>query len=125
LGASWTGNAGDRCPHKIESAVIFAPAGELVPAALKILKKGGTIALAGIHMSPIPEIEYKLLYEERIIRSVANCTRNDVREMLELAARSPVRTEAEQFPLTHANEALLRLKRSEIRGSAVLQIAEK
>jgi alcohol dehydrogenase, propanol-preferring len=124
LGAMWTGGAGDTPPRKIESAVIFAPAGELVPAALKTLKKGGTVALAGIHMSPIPQMEYNLIYEERTVRSIANSTRDDVRELLELAAKIPVRTEVEEFPLADANEALGKLKRSEIRGSGVLRIAE-
>jgi alcohol dehydrogenase, propanol-preferring len=124
LGAAWVGNAGETPPHKIESAIIFAPAGKLVPEALKVLNKGGTVALAGIHMSPIPAMEYKLLYGERTLRSVANSTRQDVRELLDLAAEIPVRTEVEQFPLIQANDALMKLKRSEIQGSGVLQISD-
>jgi propanol-preferring alcohol dehydrogenase len=122
LGAAWTGSAEERAPHPIDSAVIFAPAGQLVPLALKALKKGGTITLAGIHMSPIPEMEYKLLYEERTLRSVANSTREDVRGLLEVAAQIPIHTEVETFRLEEANEALRKLKYSEIRGSAVLTL---
>jgi alcohol dehydrogenase, propanol-preferring len=124
LGASWTGNADEIPPQKIDSAVIFAPAGQLVPASLRVLKKGGTVALAGIHMSPIPEMEYKLVYDERIVRSVANSTREDVQGLLEVATEIPIRTEVEIFPLEEANLALQKLKRSEIRGSGVLRIAE-
>ena len=120
LGAAWTGKAEDRAPHPVDSSVIFAPAGQLVPHALRALRKGGTVALAGIHMSPLPEMEYALLYEERTLRSVANSTRDDVREMLELAAEIPIRSEVETFPLEETNEALRRLKKSEIRGSGVV-----
>lgn len=122
LGATWTGTAEEKAPNQIESAVIFAPAGYLVHSALKALRKGGTVALAGIHMSPIPEMEYRLLYEERTIRSVANSTRADVTELLKVAAEIPVRTEVETFPLRDANDALLKLKKSEIRGSGVLEV---
>jgi len=124
LGASWTGSAEDTPPQKIDSAVIFAPAGHLVPASLGVLKKGGTVALAGIYMSSIPEMEYKLVYDERTIRSVANSTREDVKELLEVAAAIPIKTEVETFPLEEANLALQKLKKSEIRGSGVLTIAE-
>jgi len=120
LGAAWTGKAEDRAPHPVDSSVIFAPAGQLVPHALRALRKGGTVALAGIHMSPLPEMEYALLYEERTLRSVANSTRDDVREMLELAAEIPIRTDVETFLLEGTNEALRRLKKSEIRGSGVV-----
>jgi alcohol dehydrogenase, propanol-preferring len=120
LGASWTGRAEDKAPHPVESSIIFAPAGQLVPLALRALKKGGTVALAGIHMSPLPEMEYALLYEERTLRSVANSTRDDVREMLEIAAEIPIRTEVETFALEETNEALQKLKKSEIRGSGVI-----
>jgi propanol-preferring alcohol dehydrogenase len=120
LGAAWTGKAEDKAPHAVEGSIIFAPAGRLVPHALRALNKGGTVALAGIHMSPLPEMEYALLYEERTLRSVANSTRDDVREMLELAAEIPIHTEVETFPLEETNEALRRLKMSEIRGSGVV-----
>jgi propanol-preferring alcohol dehydrogenase len=122
LGATWTGAASDKPPHQIESAVIFAPAGELVPAALRVLQKGGTISLAGIHMSTIPAIEYSLLYEERTVRSVANSTRQDVEGLLDMASIIGVKTEVESYPLDEANQVLQRMKRSEIRGSAVLTI---
>ena len=122
LGAAWTGTADESPPHKLDSSVVFAPAGKLVHSALRHLEKGGTIALAGIHMSPIPEVEYKYLYEERTIRSVAHSTHDDVRELLKVAAEIPVRTEVEEFPLADANRALQKLKRSEIRGSGVLVV---
>ncbi len=125
LGALWTGEAEEKAPHQIDSGVIFAPAGQLVPLALKALKKGGTVSLAGIHMTPIPKIEYKLLYEERTVRSVANSTRDDVRGLLQIAAEIPIRTEIEAFPLEEANAALLKLKRSEIHGSGVLTIDQQ
>ena len=122
LGAAWTGESYETPPQKVDSAVIFAPAGQLVPASLKALRKGGTVALAGIHMSRIPEMEYKLLYEERTLRSVANSTRQDVRELLDLAGKIPIKTEVETFSLTEANAALQKLKRSEIRGCGVLVV---
>jgi propanol-preferring alcohol dehydrogenase len=125
LGASWTGKAEETAPHQIDGAVIFAPAGQLVPLALKALKKGGTVSLAGIHMTPIPKIEYKLLYEERTVRSVANSTRDDVRGLLQIAAEIPICTEIETFPLEEANTALLKLKKSEIHGSGVLTIDQQ
>ena len=125
LGAAWTGKAEDKAPHPVDSSVIFAPAGRLVPHALRALKKGGTVALAGIHMSPLPEMEYALLYEERTLRSVANSTRDDVREMLEIAAKIPIRTEVETFALEETSEALVKLKKSEIRGSGVVVITSR
>lgn len=123
LGAAWTGRAEDTPPHRVDASVIFAPAGQLVPHALRALKKGGTVALAGIHMSHLPEMEYALLYEERTLRSVANSTRDDVREMLQVAAEIPVRTEVETFALEETNSALTRLKKSEIRGSGVVMVS--
>jgi propanol-preferring alcohol dehydrogenase len=122
LGAVWVGSAEERPPHLIDSAVIFAPAGQLVVSALKVLDKGGTVALAGIHMSPIPGFDYDILYHERTLRSVANSTRQDVRDLLELAGRIPLITEAEMFPLADANRALQLLKKSEIRASGVLVV---
>jgi propanol-preferring alcohol dehydrogenase len=124
MGAAWVGRAEDSPPEKLDAAVIFAPVGSLVLEALRVLRKGGTVSLADITMTPIPAIDYdRLLYHERIIRSVANATREDAREFLELAARIPVRTEIETFPLNQANSALLALKRSEIRGAGVLSIS--
>ena len=122
LGAVWTGASGDDPGALMDSSIIFAPAGQLVPEALKTLRKGGTLVLAGIHMSPIPEFDYSLIWGERVIRSVANATRQDAEEMLHLAAQIPVRTEVQTFPLDQANDVLLKLKRSEIDGAAVLDI---
>lgn len=123
LGAAWAGGAGDDPGVPLDSSIIFAPAGWLVPEALRALDKGGTLALGGIHMSPIPEMPYDLLWHERTVQSVANSTRQDAVDFLDIAAEVPVRTEVELFPLEEANEALLRLKRSEINGAAVLQVS--
>lgn len=122
LGAEWAGGAVAEPPAKLDAAIIFAPAGEIVPAALKALKKGGTLALAGIHMSPTPPLDYNLLYHERIIRSVANNTRQDGEDFLRIAAEIPIRTQVETYPLAQANLALNKLKNDAIRGSAVLQV---
>jgi len=123
LGAAWVGKAQDEPPAKLDAAIIFAPAGALVLEALRVLRRGGTVALAGVTMSPIPEITYdSLLYHERIVRSVANSTREDVRELLSLAAEMSVRTEIETFDLAEANRALLLMKQSRIRGAGVLKI---
>jgi propanol-preferring alcohol dehydrogenase len=124
LGAVWSGGTLAEPPVKLDSAIVFAPAGEIVPAALKALKKGGTLALAGIHMSPTPPLEYPLLYYERVIRSVANNTRRDGEDFLRLAAQIPVRTEVEIFPLPEANQALNKLKHDAVRGAAVLRCQE-
>jgi alcohol dehydrogenase, propanol-preferring len=122
LGAAWTGVAEDEPPNPLDAAIIFAPAGSLVPLALRHIRKGGTLALAGITMTQIPALDYSLLYHERAIRSVANSTRQDCREFLELAAEVPLRSEIQLFDLEGANEALQALKRSEINGAGVLQI---
>ena len=122
LGAVWAGTADATPPAPADAAIIFAPAGALVLDALRNLRKGGTLALAGITMSQIPAIDYSLLYQERVVRSVANSTRDDVRECLQLAAQVPVKTEVEAFPLEQANEALAALKNSRIRGAGVLNI---
>ena len=123
LGAEWAGGSDERPPEELDAAILFAPAGELVPAALRALAKGGVVVCAGIHMSDIPSFPYELLWEERSVRSVANLTRADGREFLELAPRVPVRTEVDVMPLAQANEALERLRRGEVRGSLVLQVA--
>ncbi len=120
LGAAWVGGATDEPPVKLDASILFAPAGELVPRALGSLDKGGTLVLAGIHMSPVPAMEYGLLYHERTVRSVANNTREDAREFLMEAARIPVRTSVRSFPMSGANEALLALKTDAIRGAGVL-----
>jgi len=122
LGAVWAGAADEMPPAPADAAIIFAPAGSLVPDALRNLRKGGTLALAGITMSQIPPLDYSLLYHERVVRSVANSTRDDVRDCLRLAAEVPVRTEVELFPLEQANQALSALKHSRIRGAGVLEI---
>ena len=122
LGAAWTGEASDDAPEPVDSAIIFAPAGSLVPPALRGLRKGGTLALGGIHMSDIPRFPYADLYNERTIRSVANSTRQDAREFLELASEARVKTEVQPFPLEDANHALHALKESRIDGAGVLRI---
>jgi len=123
LGAAWVGDARDTPPAKPQGSIIFAPAGWLVLEALRVLERGGTLALAGVTMAPIPELDYdRLLYWERAVRSVANFTRQDARELLALAAEIPIRTTVQSYPLEQANEALLALKRSEIDGTAVLVV---
>ncbi len=122
LGAKWAGGTFDEPPEKLDSAIVFAPAGEIVPAALKGLKKGGVLALAGIHMSSIPPLDYNLLYHERVVRSVANNTREDGEEFLRLAAEIPIRTEVQLFQMADANRALNALKHDAIQGAAVLQV---
>jgi len=122
LGAAWVGGTLEDPPVKLDASIIFAPAGELVPSALKALDKGAVLVLGGIHMSPIPQFEYSLLYGERIVRSVANNTRTDGREFLAEAARIPLQTHVQTFPLAEANEALLALKQDAIRGAAVLLV---
>ncbi|MGB0036076.1 MAG: zinc-dependent alcohol dehydrogenase family protein [Candidatus Acidiferrales bacterium] len=120
LGAVWAGEATDEPPAKLDAAIIFAPAGELVPPALKALKKGGVLVLGGIHMSPIPQFDYDLLYQERMIRSVANNTRQDGEDFLRVAAEIPIRTEVATYPLREANRALNDLKSDRVNGAAVL-----
>jgi propanol-preferring alcohol dehydrogenase len=120
LGALWAGEADAQPPVPLDAAIMFAPAGELVPPALKALKKGGRLILGGIHMSPIPSFGYELLYQERVMRSVANNTREDGRDFLETAAEIPIRTEVQTFAMRDANEALRSLKFDGIRGAAVL-----
>ncbi len=122
LGAAWTGDASDPAPAPLDSAIIFAPAGSLVPPALRALRKGGTLALGGIHMSDIPGFPYADLYQERTIRSVANSTRQDAREFLALAEEAQVQTTVQSFPLEDANAALLALKESRIDGAGVLRL---
>lgn len=122
LGAVWVGDTFAEPPVKLDAAIVFAPAGEIVPAALKALDKGATLVLGGIHMSPIPAMEYALLYGERVVRSVANNTRDDGREFLAEAAAVPVKTSVQAFPLEEANDALIALKNDAIRGAGVLVI---
>jgi len=120
LGATWVGDAFDEPPVKLDASIIFAPAGELAPIALKAIRKGGTVVLGGIHMSPIPSFDYSLIYGERVVRSVANNTREDGREFLLEAAHIPVRAHTQSFSFEEANEALIALKNDSIRGAGVL-----
>ena len=123
LGAAWVGDAAEAAPAQLDAAIIFAPAGGLVPLALRALKKGATCALAGITMTDLPAMPYDTIYGERVLRSVANATRSDAREFMELAAEVPVRTQVETFALKDANEALVALKHSRLRGAGVLVTA--
>ena len=122
LGCEWAGGSDELPPEQLDAAIVFAPAGELVPAALRARARGGSVVCAGIHMSDIPSFPYELLWEERLVRSVANLTRDDGHEFLALAPQVPVRTEVEVFELEQANEALDRLRAGEIRGAAVLRV---
>lgn len=123
LGAVWAGGGTDQPPVRMDSQIIFAPAGELVISALRALRKGGTVALAGIHMSLIPPIDYHLLYHERVIRSVANNTREDGRDFLRVAAEIPIRTQTQVFDLSETNAALNALKNDAIKGAAVIEVS--
>jgi propanol-preferring alcohol dehydrogenase len=120
LGAEWAGDSTAVPPEELDAALIFAPAGELVPAALRAVAKGGSVVCGGIHMSDIPSFPYELLWGERVLRSTANLTRADGQEFLALAPRVPVRTEVERHPLERAGEALQRLREGRVRGAAVL-----
>jgi len=123
LGASWAGRAEETPPGKLDRAVLFAPSGRLVPAALRNLRKGGTLAIASIYLDAIPEMDYSsLLYGERTVRSVTASTREDAEELLKVAAEIPIRTEVEVFPLEEANRSLQQLKQGRIQGAGVLQI---
>jgi propanol-preferring alcohol dehydrogenase len=123
LGCEWAGWSDELPPEELDAAIVFAPVGELVPAALRALAKGGVVVCAGIHMSDIPSFPYELLWEERLVRSVANLTRRDGEEFLPLAPQVPVHTEIEALPLERANDALDRLRRGELRGTAVLTMS--
>jgi propanol-preferring alcohol dehydrogenase len=121
LGAKWVGGTGEEVPP-LDSAIIYAPAGGLVVDALKVLDKGGTLALAGIYMSPIPQFDYPLLWGERVIRSVANSTRQDALDLLKVAAEIPIHTERQLYELPQLNEALNDLKHGKIKGAGVVKI---
>lgn len=123
LGAAWAGGSDDEPSVELDSVIIFAPAGELVISALKVLKKGGCIALGGIHMSQIPPIDYQLLYHERVVRSVANNTRQDGLDFLRVAAEIPIKTQTQIFDLVEANAALNALKHDAVRGAAVIKVS--
>ena len=120
LGAVWAGGSDDLPPEPLDAAIIFAPVGSLVPAALKAVKKGGRVVCGGIHMSDIPSFPYKLLWEERQLMSVANLTRSDAREFLEIAPKSGVKCEVTRYPLARANVALSDLRDGRLQGAAVL-----
>jgi propanol-preferring alcohol dehydrogenase len=123
LGAEWVGASTEPAPEELDAAILFAPVGGLIPAALRAVARGGTVVCAGIHMSDIPPFPYELLWGERVVRSVANLTRRDGEEFLALAPRVPVRTEVERYPLAAANEALARLRAGTVRGAAVLEVS--
>jgi len=120
LGAEWAGSSSEPPPEPLDAAILFAPVGSLVPAALRAVAKGGTVVCAGIHMSPIPQFEYQLLWGERVVRSVANLTRRDGEEFLRIAAQLPLRVEVEKLSLSEANSALARLQAGMVRGVEVL-----
>ena len=125
LGAEWAGDSAGSAPEPLDAAIVFAPVGELVPAALRASAKGAVIVCAGIHMSDIPSFPYELLWEERVVRSVANLTRRDAEEFMALAPRVPVRAEVEVYPLAKANEVLARLRAGQVRGAAVLDVRNR
>lgn len=123
LGASWVGDSDERPPTTCDRVVVFAPAGELVPVALDVVRPGGTVSLAGIHMTPIPSFDYERIWRERSLRSVANMTRRDAEEFMALAADADIRTTFETFPLEAANDALHAIASDAVRGAAVLDVA--
>jgi propanol-preferring alcohol dehydrogenase len=123
LGAVWAGPSGEPPPEPLDAAILFAPVGALVPAALRTVVKGGTVVCAGIHMSDIPSFPYEIIWGERVVRSVANLTRRDGEEFLALAPRVPVKTETEAYPLSAANQALESLRAGTVQGAAVLAVS--
>ena len=123
LGAVWAGDSTQLPPEELDAAIIFAPVGSLLPAALRATAKGGVVVCGGIHMSDIPSFAYRLLWEERVVRSVANLTRRDGEELLAIAPLARVKTEVEIFPLEQANDALERLRRGQLQGAAVLTVS--
>src|SRR5207248_6963291 len=123
LGATWAGGSDEMPPHELDAALLFAPVGALVPAALRATAKGGVVVSGGIHMSNIPSFAYRLLWEERVVRSVANLTRTDGLAFMTVAEQVRIQTSVETFPLSDANIALDRLRRGQLRGAAVLTIA--
>ncbi len=125
LGAVWSGASSDKPPEKLDAAIIFAPVGELVPAALRATVKGGIVVCAGIHMSDIPSFPYSILREERVVRSVANLTREDGDEFMDLAPRVPVKTEVHPYPLEKTNDALDDLRHGRFTGAAVIVVKER
>jgi propanol-preferring alcohol dehydrogenase len=124
FGAVWAGGSDELPPDPLDAAIILAPAGALVPAALRAVDKGGIVVCGGIHMSDIPSFPYQLLWEERIVRSVANLTRADGKEFLEIAPKAGVKTTVQTFPLERANEALAQLREGRVEGAAVLEVRQ-
>jgi propanol-preferring alcohol dehydrogenase len=122
LGAVWVGASDQSPPDMLDAAIIFAPVGPLVPAALRAVQRGGTVVCAGIHMSPIPSFSYDILWDERVLRSVANLTRRDGEEFLQLAPKVPIKTRTAPYPLEQANQALDDLRAGRLQGAAVLQL---
>ena len=120
LGAAWAGDSTVLPPEELDAAIIFAPVGSLLPTALRATAKGGAVVCGGIHMSDIPSFPYRILWEERVVRSVANLTRRDGEELLEIAPKVPIKTEVQVFPLEHANKALNLLRQGKIQGAPVL-----
>jgi propanol-preferring alcohol dehydrogenase len=125
LGAEWAGASDEMPPEPLDATIIFAPVGSLLPVALRATVKGGTVVCGGIHMSDIPSFPYKLLWEERVVRSVANLTRRDGEELLAVAPEVPVKTEVKPFPLEQANEALSSLRAGKLQGAAVLVVGTR
>ncbi|MRR31024.1 alcohol dehydrogenase, partial [bacterium] len=123
LGAAWTGTAEQTPPQPLDRAILFAPTGELVPKALKKVRPGGTVAINAVHLSPIPEMAYGLIYGERTLRSVANVTRQDAKEFLALAQKIEIHSTVQRYDLLEANQALIDLKHSRFNGEAVLTVA--
>lgn len=123
LGATWCGDAKDTPPAPLDTSILFAPVGWIVLEALRVTRRGGTVACAGVTMTDIPQMNYNLLYHERVLRSVANATRRDAQEFLEIAAEVPVHTEVQLFPLEQANQALVAMKHSRVEGAAVLKVS--
>jgi propanol-preferring alcohol dehydrogenase len=123
LGATWAGAAGETPPEPLDAAILFAPVGEHVPMALAVVRPGGTVVCGGIHMSDIPSFPYRLLWGERVVRSVANLTRQDGVKFLALAPTIPVRTEVTTYPLLAVNEALADLRAGRVQGAAVIAVA--
>jgi len=121
LGAVWAGSSEEAPPQKLDAAILFAPVGNLVPTALQAVRKGGTVVCGGIHMSDIPSFPYEILWGERVVKSVANLTRQDAVEFLELAPKIPIRTEIQEYPLSQANRALEDLRDGRLQGAAVLK----
>ena len=122
LGATWAGGVEDDSPALLDRAILFAPSGKLVPIILEKIRPGGTLAINAIHLSPIPEFPYRLIYGERTLRSVANATYQDGIDFLKIAAEIPIRVTTKSYPLASANQALQDLKQSTIDGSGVLQV---